>query len=101
MHTIIRWLMRNILLLLSEEWENARQEMREMQAVHKIRTLCHAELHILRIELAELERLHMEARRATSRIPLAQPLIAEMLRERTQQLIYTIDEQASHKRTTK
>ena len=98
MRIIVRWLMRNILLLLSEEWENARQEMREMQAVHKIRILCHVELQVFRIELAELERLQIEARRATSRLPSAQPLIAEMLQERTQQLICTVSEQASHKR---
>ncbi len=97
MRRVIRLLMRNILLLLSEEWGNARQEMREKQAVYHIQLLCHAELQIFRIELAEFERLQLEARRATNRIPSAQPLIEEMLRERTQQLISTVSEQASHK----
>lgn len=99
MRNIIRWLMRNILLLLSEEWENAQQEMREMQAVRKIEMLCHAELQIFRIELVELERLQIEARRATNRLSAFQPLITEMLHERTQQLITVVSEQAAHKHT--
>jgi len=97
MRVVIRWFMRNIILLFSEEWKKAQLEVREMQAIHSIQTHCHAEVQTFRVALAELEKLQIEARRASNRIPSAQPLIAEMLHERTHQLIVTVNEQASHK----
>lgn len=98
MRILIHWFMRNIILLFAEEWGKAQQEVWEQQAIHSIQTRCHTELQIFRMEIAEIEKLHAEARRAIYRIPSAQPLIAEMLQERTQQFIYTVNEQASHKR---
>lgn len=99
MHIVVRWLLRNVVLLLFEEWGNARQEMRAMQAVYKIRTLCDAELRIFKAELTNLERLQAEAARTLTRFPAAQTLIVEMLQERMEQLARTVNEQATHKRT--
>ena len=99
MRMVIRWLLRNLVLLWSEEWGNARQEMQAMQTVHRIRTLCDAELRIFRAALIDLERLQAEAARAIARFPAAQQLIVEMLQERMQQLARTVNEKASQKRT--
>jgi hypothetical protein len=97
MHVIVRWLLRNVLLLFPEEWGKARQDMQAMQAVHKIQALCNAELHIFRSALTDLERLHTEAARAITRFPAAQGLIVEMLEQRMQQLAHTVNDNAAQK----
>jgi hypothetical protein len=99
MRIMIRWLMRNVLLLIPEEWRNAQQDMRAMQAVHKIQSLCDAELRIFRVGLADLDRLQAEAARAIARFPAAQGLIVEMLQERMQQIAHTVNEKATKQRT--
>ena len=98
MRIVIRWLLRNIVLLLSEEWGKAQQDMQVSQSVHKIRTLCNAELHIFRGGLTDLERLQAEAARAIARFPAAQELIVEMLQERMRQLAQTVNVQTNQKR---
>jgi hypothetical protein len=99
MRIVVRWLLRNMVLIWSEEWGNARQEMQAMQAVHKIRTLCDGELYIFQAGLTDLERLQAEAARAIARFPAAQKLIVEMLQERMQQLACTVNEKTLQKRT--
>jgi hypothetical protein len=99
MRILVRWLLCNVVLLWSEEWGNARQEMQTRQAVYKIRTLCDAELRIFRVGLSDLERLQAEAARAIARFPAAQTLIVEMLQERMRELARTVNEQAAQKRT--
>ncbi len=98
MRIIIRELMRFILLLLSEEWENALQDKEAAQAVHTIRSLCNAELQIFRIALTDLESLQADATRAIAHCPAAQGLITEMLQERMQQVAGTVREKATRQR---
>src|SRR5437763_16369168 len=99
MHVVVRWLMRNVILLLSEEWVNAHQEVRKMQAAYRIQALCDDELRIFQVTLADLERMQIEATRAIARVPAAQELIEEMLQERMQQLARTVQEKATEEYT--
>ncbi|MGZ3616272.1 MAG: hypothetical protein ACXWOL_05285, partial [Ktedonobacteraceae bacterium] len=82
MHSVVRWILRNVLLLFPEEWRKAKQDMHAIQAAHKIQSSCEAELYIFRVALTDLDRLQVEASRAISRFPAAQGLIVEMLQER-------------------
>ena len=99
MHMFVRCLLRNVILLFSEEWGNARQEMQAKQTVYKIRALCDAELRIFPVELADLERLQSEAARAIARFPAAQTLIVEMLQVHMRELAEKINVQVTHKRS--
>ena len=99
MHVVVRWLMRNVILLLSEEWVNAHQEVRTMQAAYRIQALCDAELRIFQVTLADLERMQIEATRAITRVPAAKELIEEMLQERMQQLAHAVQEKATEEYT--
>jgi hypothetical protein len=99
MHVVVRWLMRHVILLLSEEWVNAHQEVQTMQAAYRIQALCDAELRIFQVALVDLERLQIEATQAIARIPAAEELIEEMLQERMQQLARTIREKAKEEHT--
>jgi hypothetical protein len=98
MRTVVRWLLRNVILLVSEEWGNAREEMQAMQAVHKIKTLCDSEQRIFRAGLTGLERLQAEAARAIARYPASQKLIVEMLQDRMVQLAHSVNEKSKQKR---
>ena len=99
MRSVVRWLLRNVLLLISEEWRNAQQDMHAMQAVHKIQSSCDAELRIFRVALTDLDRLQVEATREISRFPAAQGLIVEMLQERMQQIARIVNENETKQRT--
>ena len=100
MRNVVRWLMRNVLLLVSEEWRNAQQDMHAMQAAHKMQSSCDAELRIFRVALTDLDRLQTEATRAISRFPAAQGLIVEMLQERMQQIARIVNDKTTRQRPT-
>lgn len=98
MRVVVRWLMRSVILLLSEEWVNAHQKVKTMQAAYRIEALCDAELHLFKAALSDLERMQIEATQAIARIPTAQGLINEMLQERMQHLARTVREESTEKR---
>lgn len=98
MRVFVRWLMRSVILLFSEEWVNAQQKVQTMQAAYRIQALCDAELHIFKAALTDLERMQIEATQAIARIPTAQRLINEMLQERMQHLAHTVREESTEKR---
>jgi hypothetical protein len=100
MHVVVRWLMRHVILLLSEEWVNAHREVETMQAAYRIQALCDAELRVFKVALADIERMQIEAARAKARLPAAGGLIDEMLQERMQHLAHTVQKEAIEKRTT-
>ena len=79
MHVVVRWLMRHVILLFSEEWVNAHREVETMQAAYRIQALCDAELRVFKAALIDLERMQIEATRAKVRLPAARGLIDEML----------------------
>jgi len=93
MRRVVRWSLRNVLLLFPEEWRNAKQDMYAMQAAHKIQSSCEAEVYIFRAAINDLDRLQAEATRAISRFPAAQGLIVEMLQERMQQIARRVNEE--------
>ena len=93
MHVVVRWLMRNVILLLSEEWANAQQEVQMMQAAYRIQALCNAELRVFKRALANLKRMQTEATRAIVLFPDSRELIEEMLQERMQHLAQTVQEE--------
>src|ERR1700674_4449092 len=99
MHVVVRWLMRNVILLLSEEWVNAHREVETMQAAYRIQALCDAELRVFKAALTDLERMQIEAGRAVARFPTARGPIDGMLQERMQHLAHTVQEEAIEKRT--
>src|ERR1700686_5688106 len=98
MHVVVRWLMRHVILLFSEEWVNAHREVETMKAAYRIQALCDAELRVFKAALADLERMQIEATRAKARLPAARGLIDEMLQERMQHLARTVREEAAEKR---
>lgn len=93
MHVVVRWLMRNVILLLSEEWVNAHQEVQMMQTAYRIQALCNAELRVFKRALTNLKRMQMEATWAIARFPDSQELIEEMLQQRMQHLAQTVQEE--------
>jgi len=99
MHVVVRWLMRHVILLLSEEWVNACQEVQTMQAVYVIQALCDAEFRVFKAALTNLERMQIEATQAIDRFPTAQGVIDDMLQKRMQHLAHTVQEEAVKKRT--
>ena len=99
MHVVVRWLMRHVILLLSEEWVNAHQEVQTMQVAYRIQALCDAELRIFQVTLADLERMQIEATRAIAHVPAAQELIEEMLQEHMQHLALIVREKAIEEHT--
>jgi hypothetical protein len=98
MRRVMRWLLRNVVLIWLEEWANAQQEMRERQVIHRIQIYCDTELRIFRIGLTDLARLQAEAAQAITRFPAARDFIEEMLQKRIQHLVHTLNEEASRGR---
>jgi hypothetical protein len=95
MHIVVRWLMRNVILLFSEEWVNAHREVRAMQAAYQIGVLCDAELRIFKAALADLEHMQIEAQQVIARFPGNQEVVEVMLQERMQHLAHRVHEEAS------
>ena len=98
MRVFVRWLMRSVILLFSEEWVNAQQKVKTMQAAYRIQALCDAELHVFKAALTDLEHMQIEAAQSITRFPASRELINEMLQERMQHLARTVQEAATEKR---
>ena len=98
MRAFIREFIRSVILLLPEEWVNARQKVKTMQDAYRIQTLCDAELHVFKAALTDLELMQIAATQAVARIPTARGLINEMLQERMQHLARTVREERTEKR---
>ncbi len=95
MHALIRWFLRHVILLFSEEWGNAHQDILATQAVRRIRLLSSAELLIFKAALDDLERMRFEAEQALDRFPQARGVIEQMLQERARHLAHTVQQEAS------